>query len=479
MKPASTPSKRPQGAKLLVIRSSGTIEHRPRSEWTDLLRPGDLVVANDASTLPASLVGKHLPSRCPIEVRLAGRRSLDTSQVGEFSAVVFGAGDFRIRTENRPMPPDLTLGDRLEIGPLRATVTHVLDHPRLISLRFDGTPAEIWEGLARHGKPIQYSHIPRPLALWDVWTAIAGPPVAFEPPSAGFAINWRVLASLAAQGVGFATLTHAAGISSTGDPTLDARLPLNEPYRIPWSTSRAIRQTREHAGRVIAVGTTVVRALEHAASFDASVPAGERLATQRIGAGSRLRIVDSILSGTHERGTSHFELLRAFVDDAALDEMEAQLETSGYRTHEFGDSILVEKAAIEDSRSVGTPIEAQHRQSKVPSTIQSTPKQVGAVPPWLAGGIGHAEPSRKTQGPRNLYQSPRRSRACHSGNCGNESGSLRALQVVPAAPSHGHGSEVRATDQACAAAGWRGKRSHTSAATAAARRRAARRDIRS
>jgi S-adenosylmethionine:tRNA ribosyltransferase-isomerase len=353
MKPASTPSKRPQDAKLLVIRSSGAIEQRRRSEWPKLLRAGDLVVANDAATLPASLFGKHLPSGRAIEVRLAGRRSLDMNEVREFAAVVFGAGDFRIRTEDRPMPPTLTAGDRLELGPLGASVAGVLGHPRLITVRFDGGPAEIWEGLVRHGKPIQYSHITTPLALWDVWTAIAGPPVAFEPPSAGFAIDWKALASLAVRGVGFATLTHAAGISSTGDPTLDARLPLNEPYRIPRSTSRAIRQTRAHAGRVIAVGTTVVRALEHAASLDASVPAGEGLATQRIGAGSPLRIVDSLLSGAHERGTSHYELLRAFVDDATLRKMDAQLETGGYRTHEFGDSIFIEKAVMEDACSIG------------------------------------------------------------------------------------------------------------------------------
>jgi S-adenosylmethionine:tRNA ribosyltransferase-isomerase len=353
MKSASTPSKRPQDAKLLVIRSGGTIEQRRRSEWPALLRAGDLVVANDAATLAASLFGTHLPSGRAIEVRLAGRRSLDVSQVREFSAVVFGAGDFRIRTEDRPMPPTLTPGDRLELGPLRATVAGVLGHPRLITVGFDGGPAEIWEGLARHGKPIQYSHITSPLALWDVWTAIAGPPVAFEPPSAGFAIDWKALASLAARGVGFATLTHAAGISSTGDPILDARLPLDEPYRIPRSTSRAIWQARARAGRVIAVGTTVVRALEHAASFDGSVRAGEALATQRIGAGTPLRIVDSVLSGAHEPGTSHYELLRAFAGDATLRAMDAQLEAGGYRTHEFGDSIFIEKAVIEDTRNVG------------------------------------------------------------------------------------------------------------------------------
>ena len=68
-------------------------------------------------------------------------------------------------------------------------------------------------GIARHGRPIQYAHVAAPLALWDVWTPIAGPPFAFEPPSAGFAIDWRMLAAMADRGAEFATITHAAGIS--------------------------------------------------------------------------------------------------------------------------------------------------------------------------------------------------------------------------------------------------------------------------
>src|SRR4029077_987642 len=129
-------------------------------------------------------------------------------------------------------PPALAAGDRLVLGPLRAVVERGLRHPRLIALRFEGSPAAIWAGLARHGRPIQYAHVPAPLSLWDVWTPIAGPPVAFEPPSAGFAIDWRMLATMAARGVQFATITHAAGISSTGDAALDALLPFDEPYRI-------------------------------------------------------------------------------------------------------------------------------------------------------------------------------------------------------------------------------------------------------
>src|SRR5262249_44414892 len=189
----------------------------------------------------------------------------------------------------------------------------------------EGRVREIWEGLARHGRPIQYAHLAQPLELWDAWTQFAGPPVAFEPPSAGFVLSWSVLDALAARGVRFATLTHAAGISSTGDPALDARLPFDEPYSIPPSTSRALRRAKSHRGRIVAVGTTVVRALEHAASLDPAIPPGERVATQKLGAGSRLRVVDALLTGTHERGSSHHDLLRAFVDRETLDRMDDEL----------------------------------------------------------------------------------------------------------------------------------------------------------
>jgi S-adenosylmethionine:tRNA ribosyltransferase-isomerase len=343
MRAADLPVQRPSDAKLLVSDNFGNIAHRPRSEFANLLRSGDLVIANDAATLPASLVGEHVPSGRPIEVRLAGRSSLDPANVRRFSAIVFGAGDFRTRTENRPLPPLLAPGDRLSLGPLRGVVRQLLGHSRFISLEFEGPPSEIWEGLTRHGRPIQYSHLPAPLAVWDTWTSVAGPPVAFEPPSAGFLLDWGVLARMSARAVGFATITHAAGISSTGDATLDSLLPLDEPYRIPPSTAQAIQHAKARGGRIIAIGTTVVRALEHAAELNnGTAPAGEQVATQRIGPCSRLHVVDAIVSGAHEPGTSHYELLRAFVDDHTLSRIDRELNAHDYRTHEFGDSILLE-----------------------------------------------------------------------------------------------------------------------------------------
>jgi S-adenosylmethionine:tRNA ribosyltransferase-isomerase len=315
----------------------------PRADLGELFGPADLVVANDAATLPASLHGRHDASGAPIEARLAGWVSL--ADLTWFLAVVLGAGDHRTRTEDRPPPPPLTPGDRLTLGPLTAVVERLLDHPRLVELRFTHRPDAILAGLARHGRPIQYAHVPEPLALWDVWTAIAADPIAFEAPSAGFALDWRTLAMWRRRGVRFATLTHAAGISSTGDPALDARLPFDEPYRIPPSTAAEIARTRHGGGRLVAIGTTVVRALEAAARPDGSVWAGEGIARGRIGPGAELCMVDAILSGVHEAGESHYELLRAFADDAVLETMSETLEKRRYRSHEFGDSVLLERAA--------------------------------------------------------------------------------------------------------------------------------------
>ncbi len=341
MTAASVPSQRPADARLLAVDRDGRIRHAARTDFVRLLRPGDLVVANDAATLPASLVGEHSRSGRRIELRLAGRSSLALDHV-IFRAVVFGHGDFHMRTEDRPLPPALAEGDGLALGPLRATVTCV-HAPRLVTVHFHGRPSEVWSGLANHGRPIQYAHVPVPLAIWDSWTPIAGNAVAFEPPSAGFVLDWQTIRAMKAAGVRFATITHAAGISSTGDATLDGLLPFDEPYRVPALTALAIADARKRGDRVIAIGTTVVRALEHAAAADGLVHAGDGLATNRLGPSSRLQVVDALLSGTHERGSSHHELLRAFAGEEIIDRMDQELNALGYLTHEFGDSVFLER----------------------------------------------------------------------------------------------------------------------------------------
>jgi len=337
---AHVPVQRAPDARLLVLDEHGVMSHHTRAEFLDFVRRGDAVVANDAATLPASLFGIHAPTGRAIEVRLAARRSLLPGDVRRFSAV-----DFRTPTEHRALPPPMQAGDSLRLGPLTASVTRVLAHPRFVDLRFENRAGDIWSGLARHGRPIQYAYVQAPLAIWDTWTRIASQPVAFEAPSAGFILDWASIRSIRDRGACFATVTHAAGISSTGDEALDALLPFDEPYHIPASTAALIEASKRNGGRVMAIGTTVVRALEHAANGDGTITAGFGIATQRIGPATRLRAVDAIVSGTHEKGTSHYELLRAFQDDVALRAMAREAEARGYRTHEFGDSVLLVKRA--------------------------------------------------------------------------------------------------------------------------------------
>src|SRR5271167_3143142 len=143
---ASQPTQRPPDGKLLAVDAGGCIRHALRPAFAKFLRPGDLVIANDAATLPASLQGMHLPTGGAIEVRLAGRSSLDVDDMREFSALIFGPGDFRTRTEDRTAPPRMAPGDRLSLGPLSARIKRFLGHPRLVFLRFDGSPDEIWSG---------------------------------------------------------------------------------------------------------------------------------------------------------------------------------------------------------------------------------------------------------------------------------------------------------------------------------------------
>jgi S-adenosylmethionine:tRNA ribosyltransferase-isomerase len=308
---------------MLIVEGDGRVGHLPRAALASLFNPGDLVVANDAATLPASLKGIHCPSGSSIEVRLAAWISVHDPT--RFTAIAFGAGDHRTRTEDRMSPPALLLGERLAFGPLVGIVTRLLNHPRLFRLRFLGDQATILAGFAQHGQPIQYAHNPEPLALWDVWTSIAANPIAFEPPSAGFALDWRSLSVWRRRGVGFATLSHAAGISSTGDPMLDSRLPFDEPYCIPWHTASAINHAKSKGGRIVAIGTTVVRALESAANADGTVRVGDGVASGRIGRETPIRIVDAIVTGVHEPGESHFELLEAFADDAVLAKVSNEL----------------------------------------------------------------------------------------------------------------------------------------------------------
>lgn len=329
---------------MLTVDAHGQVQDRSRAELGQLFEPGDLVVANDAATIPASLTGQHSRTLSPIEIRLAG--FVDPDDATRFVAVAFGEGDFRTKTEHRLLPPPMKVGDRINLGPIQATVEEVLDHPRLLVVRFDGVASEVMANVARHGRPIQYAYVTDPLALWDVWTNVASRPFAFETPSAGLALDWRTINTWHSRGIGFTTITHAAGISSTGDPELDRRLPLDEPYVITVSTARAIEATKLAGAKVIAIGTTVVRALEDAVGSDGTIRGGARVARDLIGPETDLAVVDTLLTGMHAPGDSHFELLKAFAGDRLLTRVHDLAAGLGFLSHEFGDSLVLERSSL-------------------------------------------------------------------------------------------------------------------------------------
>jgi len=198
------------------------------------------------------------------------------------------------------------------------------------------TPDGVWRAVYAGGVPVQYAHRGQQLPLWSVQTGYAARPWAAEMPSAGRPLTWDVLLALKRAHVGVASLTHAAGLASIGDAAADGTLPWPERYDIPVCTGEAIAHTRAIGGRVVAIGTTVVRALEASGGR-----AGEGIATLRLDPSYGPSVVDGLVSGLHVPGESHYELLRAFASHARLSRALAVAARAGMSAHELGDACLI------------------------------------------------------------------------------------------------------------------------------------------
>ena len=299
-----------------------------------LLRAGDLVVVNDAATLPASLFGRTERGQV-FELRLSA--PIDGNRL---YGVLLGAGDHRTRTEHRAPPPPINAGDVVVLGELHARVVSVTG--RRVELLARESGDALWQALYASGKPVQYAHRPELMPLYAVQTAYASRPWAAEMPSAGRPLTWDILLGLRRAGVQLATLTHAAGLSSTGDDALDRALPWPERYEIPRRTVELVAQTKARGDRVIAIGTTVVRALEAAAHPSiGAFHAGSGVATLRLDTDYPLRVVDGLVSGLHAPGESHFDLLSAFAPRERLTRAIELAVQHGLSSHELGDACLI------------------------------------------------------------------------------------------------------------------------------------------
>ena len=359
MKPAQVPRTDRDSAKLLVIDSrQSRFSDAHIADLPSLLQPEDLLVVNDAATLPASLAGRS-PSGAPMEIRLARQ-----SGEGLWQAVLFGPGDWRTPTELRDPPDTLRSGDVIEISEFSSVgptarqfqigtasgmcrsvpprfAAEVVDvspvSDRLVTVRFNRTGAAFWSALYAWGRPIQYSYHLNDLPLWSVQTVYAARPWSMEMPSAGRPLTWSILLALRRRGIQLAWLTHSAGLSAVGDEDLDSKLPFTERFDIPQTTVDAIEETKNRGTRVIAVGTTVARALE------ARTPrAGPGETDLVIDKSFHPKIVGGILTGMHDPAQSHFRLLRAFADEMTLRRAWRHATEAGYLCHEFGDLCLIQ-----------------------------------------------------------------------------------------------------------------------------------------
>lgn len=341
------------GVRLLSAdRRTGVLTHTRFNRIADFLNPGDCLVFNASRTLPAVLgaLVEREDDRCTaagqrLQLRLA-RRWED----GDWSVLVL-SGD------EEPWQGDL-LGSRLILaagsaagsaagGPEGHDLSaRVLQRDpwvdRLWKIRFSRRGQGLMESLSRLGNPVRYWYASSPWDLDYYQTVYAREPGSVEMPSAGRAFTWKLLMDLRRKGIETAFLVLHAGLSSYMDEEFDAGHPASvEPFRLEGPAAARINAAKAGGGRVVAVGTTVVRALESIADDRGRVHAEAGDTRLRITPGYRLKTVDGLLTGFHEPTASHLDLLTAFLPPERLRPVYEEALREKYLWHEFGDANLI------------------------------------------------------------------------------------------------------------------------------------------
>lgn len=312
---------------LALDRTSGRISHTRFDLLGEFLNAGDLLVVNTSRTLPALLHGRDEYGQS-VEVRLARRLDQESWEV----LLLDG------RTHIGRVGMHLEFGNGLN----GVILGRRPDLSFLWHLRFDQSGAQLMDSIYRLGEPVRYSYVNSALPLDLYQTVYAGVPGSVEMPSAGRPLSWQLLQELKRQGIGLATIQLHTSLSSTRDDAIDGTHPnYEEEFQVSPATAAVVNKSHEQGGRVIAVGTTVVRALETVARSDGAVEAGQGLNHLHIDSSHRLRAVDGLLTGFHEPQASHLDLLSALVAPRFLENAYAEAISNRYLWHEFGDMNLI------------------------------------------------------------------------------------------------------------------------------------------
>jgi S-adenosylmethionine:tRNA ribosyltransferase-isomerase len=337
LRPASEASEPPESRGLardevrlmVATRSSGSIVHTRFRQLPRFLEAGDLLVINNSATLRAA-VAATTNDGTPIEVRFATRAPHAASTDLFVVELRSAGGESPLGTGRTGERISLPGGARLEL------LAPYAGRDRLWLTRVQ-TSEHLHRYLARHGRPIRYAYVSGRWPLSDYQTVYATVPGSAEMPSAGRPFTPELLTRLVARGTLVAPLTLHTGVSSPerNEP------PYPEEYEVPETTARLVNAVRGWGGRVIAVGTTVVRALETAVARDRRVSARAGWTNLVLSTGRRPSAVDGLITGWHEPLASHIQILEALAGDAFVRRCYASALARGYLWHEFGDSHLI------------------------------------------------------------------------------------------------------------------------------------------
>ncbi len=313
------------GVRLLVSRPSG-LGSTVFSRLPEVLREGDLLVVNESATLSASLPGRAAFGEFRLNVSTA---------YGPDLWLVEPRHDFRC-----PGPLPLRPGDSLEAGGIPGR--YVAPYPGIPRLGFFRADGDLGDAMGRVGRPIHYGYLSREYPIEEYQTVFSRRPGSAEMPSAARPFTEPLVRALEGAGIGFATIVLHTGVSSLewGDGSEGVVPIYPEPFEVPRSTVERIASARARGGRVIAVGTTVVRALESAID-EGGVRAARGFTRRYVTPERPVRTLDGLLTGFHEATSTHLALLAGF---AGIDRIQRDYRFAadgGYLWHEFGDSHLI------------------------------------------------------------------------------------------------------------------------------------------
>ncbi len=333
---AQRPAARRDQSRMLVLdRGTGALRHRRFSDLLELLHPGDLLVLNDTRVLPARLVG-HKPSGGRVELLLV--EPVEPGAPG---------GEWRclLKASRKPAP-----GSSIEFG--QGLTARVLERDPL-GWRVQWVAAEgrVEQRLEELGRPPLPPYIRRDAERLDpsdrerYQTVFARRPGAVAAPTAGLHFTEELLRRLEAAGISQTYLTLHVGPGTfqpvTAEQVEDHRIH-SEWFELPASAAAAIEAARRRSGRVIAVGTTVVRTLEARARGRGRVAAGSDRCSLFIYPGFRFRVIDALITNFHLPRSTLLMLVSAFAGrDRVLAAYRRAVE-EGYRFYSYGDAMLIE-----------------------------------------------------------------------------------------------------------------------------------------